>query len=86
MTNKKPVDWTMTSFTGATFDHTRRFAEMSGDELLLEFDYLRSGAADEIDKVKGVRLGLKPDLSVRLQKLGNYISTSCPLAILPVPA
>ncbi len=80
------VDWTMTSFTGVTFDHKKRLAEMSGSELLLEFAYLRSGAADKVDERKGVSLGLEPELAVRLQKLGCYISTSCPAAILPVPA
>lgn len=57
------------------FDHTRDIAAMSGEEILKEYLYLKTGCADEQAERKGVKLGLPPLLAARLGELeGNILA------------
>ncbi len=85
LVKKEKIDWTMTSSKGVAFDHQKPSQEMSGDELLLEFSYLRSGSADECDQRWGVKLGLSPELAERLQEIGEYLSCMCPSLVTKIP-
>lgn len=55
------------------FDHERLIAHMSGPEVLAEYDYLKSGKAENLDPRKGVKMGLPPELEARRQLLKTHI-------------
>lgn len=67
------------------FDHTRDVATMSGEEVLKEYLYLKTGYADEQAERKGVKLGLPSQLAARLGELEGYV-IACISYHLVVPA